>query len=312
MNDRVGPNGEKILHVEEIQSDLHQTGKKGAYEGTPQAAEMKALEAEENRLNDLGNRLPEGDLQHAEIDRRLGEINDLLDREGSGRSIVPNMPFKDNWHELAMKRVIRYAAENGYDRITLNPGEQINKVLGSDVKSLGGQKKFYGSANDIGRTEKINAEVERLMSGQASESPYLREQLQHPVSEAFKEPPTLPQWMENYGKQYGVKVEPHEYPGLAIGSEVTNAQNIQASLNHLLESPVKDENTLRLIANYEERLRDLKSRSPALKTTSIAPNAKMREQALFKGQSLMSLAPLLAGAGGGPLLAALMGQGERS
>ena len=30
--------------------------------------------------------------------------------------LVPDAPFKTTWHELTMKRMIRYAAENGYDR----------------------------------------------------------------------------------------------------------------------------------------------------------------------------------------------------
>ena len=37
---------------------------------------------------------------------------------------VPDAPFKNTWHELAMKRAIRHAAENGYDRVAWTTGEQ--------------------------------------------------------------------------------------------------------------------------------------------------------------------------------------------
>ena len=46
VQDRAGPNGEKILHVEEIQSDWHQKGRKGGYANEPayQEARQKADE----------------------------------------------------------------------------------------------------------------------------------------------------------------------------------------------------------------------------------------------------------------------------
>jgi hypothetical protein len=37
---------------------------------------------------------------------------------------VPEMPFSKTWHELALKRMLRYAAENGYDKIAWTTGEQ--------------------------------------------------------------------------------------------------------------------------------------------------------------------------------------------
>lgn len=37
---------------------------------------------------------------------------------------VPVAPFEKNWHELAMKRMLRYAAENGYDKVAWTTGAQ--------------------------------------------------------------------------------------------------------------------------------------------------------------------------------------------
>ena len=36
---------------------------------------------------------------------------------------VPDAPFKTTWPELAMKRIIREAAEKGYDKVAWTPGE---------------------------------------------------------------------------------------------------------------------------------------------------------------------------------------------
>lgn len=44
-------------------------------------------------------------------------------REGFDTGI-PDAPFKKSWHELALKRMLRYAAENGYDTIGWTTGEQ--------------------------------------------------------------------------------------------------------------------------------------------------------------------------------------------
>jgi len=46
---------------------------------------------------------------------------------GKDVSKVPDAPFKKSWHELAMKRMIRYAAENGFDRIAWTKGDTQNK-----------------------------------------------------------------------------------------------------------------------------------------------------------------------------------------
>ena len=41
-----------------------------------------------------------------------------------GPTGVPAAPFEKNWHELAFKRVLRYAAENGYDFVAWTTGAQ--------------------------------------------------------------------------------------------------------------------------------------------------------------------------------------------
>lgn len=85
---RTGPNGEKILHVAEVQSDWHQQGRKEGYS-------VKKGEAPKG-WNNTG----------------------LSDDIG-----VPNAPFKQTWQELSMKRMIRYAAENGFDKLSWDTGE---------------------------------------------------------------------------------------------------------------------------------------------------------------------------------------------
>ena len=61
--------------------------------------------------------------------RRLGVGRNDEDRSANSPSAiadrgVPDAPFKKTWPELLLKRMIRYAAESGYDGISWTPGEQ--------------------------------------------------------------------------------------------------------------------------------------------------------------------------------------------
>lgn len=311
MNDRVGPAGEKILHVEEVQSDWHQGGKKGAYEGTPKAEEVIALRDEKDRLIAHANELPMDDPAHGAIDKRVGEIEKAIGVEGEGAQVFPSAPFKENWHELAMKRVIRYAAENGYDAVSLNPGEQINKILGGDKASLGGQKAFYGSAGNPSMVK----DAEKLMA--LSESNPAAHAEAAKVRDANKATAgALPNWMQKYAKQYGVKVEPGQIaqPGLRSLDDIAAWDSV---LNKISDPVARNAafKAKNAAGDYDAVLRILQENGvsvPAelrqgmgVPVTQLPLNQKMRESVLFKGQPLMSLAAL---AGGGPLLAALMGE----
>ncbi len=161
FNDRTGPNGEKVLHVEEIQSDAHQTARQYGYKSEP----MPPVPLQENGLphgweirdmrrsgmggitdywvvDQHGHNVAGADSHEEAIEKAKAqpEYHRVLNPEDHR---VPDLPFKTSWPELALKRTLYHAAEHGYDRVTLNPGEQINKVLGGDPNSLMGQKKFY-------------------------------------------------------------------------------------------------------------------------------------------------------------------------
>ena len=114
----------KILHVEEIQSDWHQEGRKKGYKSN--ASEDDVRKAYNNQEY---NAVPFDELRPED---RAHEI------EKFRQSGVPDAPFKKNWHELAMKRLLNYASENGYDGIAITPGaEQANRYkLSSHIDNM--------------------------------------------------------------------------------------------------------------------------------------------------------------------------------
>lgn len=133
FDDRRGPNGERVLHIAEVQSDWHQAGRKQGYreENERKLAELikqrdALIEEAKARPDDL------------ELGDRLNALHDQIYDMGRGDVGVPDAPFKTSWPELAMKRMIRYAVDHGYDRVSWDTGavnadrydlsKQISKV----------------------------------------------------------------------------------------------------------------------------------------------------------------------------------------
>jgi hypothetical protein len=247
VQDRKGPNGEKILHVEEIQSDWHQEGRKKGY---------KTKESLEKWYNQ--NKL-EGDPAFADLN---GEQINVLERNRSagmgGDNSVPDAPFKKNWHELAMKRLLNYAADNGYDSIAITPGaEQAKRFnLRNRIDELLYKRNDDGtyqlSAQRNGRGELLgervplekledhvgkevaqrivdNAGTERNLGGSGSVSQ--PKDVWGSLSGEGLEvggagmmgfyDKMLPDYLNNYGKQYGARVEqiPFDMGGFKVNRD---------------------------------------------------------------------------------------------
>jgi hypothetical protein len=108
FNDRVDAEGKKVLFIEEVQSDWHQAGRERGYQLTPQENKRLAyLLANDEKLG------PE----------EFAERSALMDRQVTG-FVPPQAPFAKTWPELTMKRMLRWAAENGYDRVAWTTGAQ--------------------------------------------------------------------------------------------------------------------------------------------------------------------------------------------
>lgn len=78
--------------------------------------------------------------------QQLRQVRDLAGREldiAKGlitNGGIPNAPFKTTWPQLVMKRMIRWAADNGFDRIAWINGDQQN---GGVTEQDEGVKHFY-------------------------------------------------------------------------------------------------------------------------------------------------------------------------
>lgn len=123
FNTRKGPKGEKILFIEEIQSDWHQKGREKGY-----AQPLRdSWEVRDKNGDLLGSKWTEAEAKDVQANIRSQGVettitvvrNDPLSARG-----VPDAPFKKTWHELALKRMLHYAAEKGYDKVAWTKGGQ--------------------------------------------------------------------------------------------------------------------------------------------------------------------------------------------
>lgn len=163
VDDRVGPGGEKVLFINEVQSDLHQAGRtkgyisRGGEEGIEALySKMRsaapdidpAFVAERLRfLKRFGgplDELPDPQMQHAAsalTEAELGRLyrlqNSTAEEVITDMQPVPDAPFKgDLWLELALKRALQYATENGYDAVSWARSDQIAKAVGAQPEKL--------------------------------------------------------------------------------------------------------------------------------------------------------------------------------
>jgi len=120
VDDRVDAEGKKVLFIEEIQSDQHQQGRKHGYKGDSDAELVKLKE----ELASIEKQVKETqkDASGATLDRATEIMSRIQKLEGSRQ--VPDAPFRSTWHEFVLKRLIREAAEKGYDKIAWTTGEQ--------------------------------------------------------------------------------------------------------------------------------------------------------------------------------------------
>jgi hypothetical protein len=133
VNDRIDADGKKMLLVEEIQSDWHQAGRERGYSKSYKKEDVKPYTTEQAKSEfGLDNAdlfwyfdVPDNKLQipksrFATQDKALNYV--LTEKKTGGD--VPDAPFKDTWYQLALKRLTKYAADNGYERIGLTTGKQ--------------------------------------------------------------------------------------------------------------------------------------------------------------------------------------------
>lgn len=273
--------GRKVLVIDEIQSKRHQEGRDKGYSMTSSEYQKRldALETEGGArlkrrtalLRQLTEKygedfrtylksedvayVPNEDVMTKEevqewYDTSQDEINDAIDAlKKERRAGIPDAPFDKNWYELAMKRMLRYAAENGYDVIAWTKGEQqaerynlgkfYSGIERQDNPAMEGRRfVFYGGNMDsfmvnnegIVIESTVNEAIGRPLSDTVGKDLAVK-MMQMKDNDMLDDADItiggegmkgfydkmLPAFMNRYGKKWGVKVEDIKLPLLENG-----------------------------------------------------------------------------------------------
>ena len=271
------PEGKKVLLVDEIQSDWHQAGRKSGYRSGAEQEQINALADEYNNLTlrrrnlireaeELNNAGPAflGMMDEiGEITPKLTQLEQQMDvlRKSIDEG-VPDAPFKKNWHELAMKRVLDYAAENGYDTVAITPGaeqakrydlsKQVQQIMAA--KEDGGVRIFardnQGKNHDMGvhAPEALDAVIGKDLAQKVAAQTKPTDiyegvdlQIGGEGMKGFYDK-ILPDYLNTYGKQYGAGVGQID---LITKPEKSIPQIAAPGLGHFPEPTIEPAQTLK-------------------------------------------------------------------
>lgn len=166
MNDRT-IEGKKVLHMEEAQSDIFQAGRKQGYKGEkeklqPEFDKVEKKIIDSNDENIMGQPKIEDALKLAVEKKLITETEAKTYKRYTdieNGNPVPDFPFKNSWRDLIAKRMIRKAAEEGYDAITWPKGENVStnpKLIGNPKADDSFHRMHYNemmpqSFNNVGK-----------------------------------------------------------------------------------------------------------------------------------------------------------------
>jgi hypothetical protein len=197
LQDRVDDEGNKILYVDEMQSDWHQEGRRHGYRSKESEIKMQQVldmrDKKQMEVNELFRRqqllkqemVRSDKITNAAEIEKLNKLKDdfdvankelknLQEEYGKYKDMVPSGPFTDNWHKMALKRVMKYAADNGYTRVGFSKAQpQVNR-WGTDVvaweKAPSGGWRVTATEQRGGRAGNINLEDDARARGILQES----------------------------------------------------------------------------------------------------------------------------------------------
>ncbi len=128
VNDRTDAEGKRVLFVEEIQSDWGQDGKKTGFRQKLDVAGIESrTQAITARLREIAKTVEGNPALEEEWNRLSDEkskLTDSLVRSNDGAPVAPFVQKTEGWLNLALKRIIKIAVDEGYDKVAFINGDQ--------------------------------------------------------------------------------------------------------------------------------------------------------------------------------------------
>lgn len=228
VNDRVDADGKKMLLIEEVQSDWHQAGRDKGYasEAKPSTFVLKNPETG-GAVGNFATR--EEAAEFMRTSPRADEFAQkqfVIDEIPGKRSGVPDAPFKDTWYQLALKRAIQHAAENGYDRIGLTTGsqqaarfdlsKQVERIISTKdgdgfrifARDTNGKNHDMGVFTKDGLSDVVGKDLAKKIASQGKDTEVFEGVDLKVGGEGMKKyyDEIYPKFLDKYGKKWGARV----------------------------------------------------------------------------------------------------------
>jgi hypothetical protein len=236
VNDRVDADGKKMLLIEEVQSDWHQAGRDKGY---------KTKQNLENWYNQ--NKL-EDDPPFADLNSEQISIIERNRNAGMGGDTgVPDAPMKDTWYQLALKRALKYAADNGYERVGLTTGarqaerydlsKQVERIISAKeeggfrifARDTNGKNHDMGVFDENGLSEVVGKDLAKKIASQNKATEVFEgvdlkvggEGMRRYYDEVY------PKFLEKYGKKWDAKMGETALPIFDKQTAVTGVEPVR-------------------------------------------------------------------------------------
>jgi hypothetical protein len=249
VNDRVDADGKKMLLIEEVQSDWHQAGRDKGYasEAKPSTFVLKNPETG-GAVGNFATR--EEAAEFMRTSPRADEFAQkqfVIDEIPGKRSGVPEAPFKDTWYQLALKRAIQHAAENGYDRIGLTTGsqqasrfdlsKQVERIISTKdgdgfrifARDTNGKNHDMGVFTKDGLSDVVGKDLAKKIESQGKDTEVFEGVDLKVGGEGMKKyyDEIYPKFLDKYGKKWGARV----------GETKVNADGMQEPIRYIDITP---------------------------------------------------------------------------
>jgi hypothetical protein len=125
MSDRVGDDGDKILHLEELQSDWGQQGRKEGFRDQNKSNMSVTNEGGIWRVRDQnGQRIDLNGASGFSSEEQARNALAANTRDIRGIPTAPYVTSTQGWTDLGLKRALQEATQGDYDRMIWTPGQQ--------------------------------------------------------------------------------------------------------------------------------------------------------------------------------------------
>ena len=146
LNEREDKHGQRTLFIEEVQSDWGQQGRRKGFVGDETTiADMTASQWRMRAQDLFGKWTNELDPVFSEWKNAIANAQLLLTKYramGLPDNVeIPSGPFvtaTQNWLNLALKRIVGYAVENGFDQVAFASGDQLVErfAMSRDIRCI--------------------------------------------------------------------------------------------------------------------------------------------------------------------------------